>query len=222
MGGKQSTNSPNSRQQNRTNFVHTPSPFVATGGDPGQSSSSHGRFRARTFNDVGSESRPLVVPHGLFAARYASDFGLSTTSPSAARARRRRRRERDEANETNSLPSQFFSAFLSELKCPVCNKTLHSGTLDVHLVECLSKPRISYNADVLAADAGECIICFDDMLKGQTIARLPCLCVYHKRCIDDWFQRSRTCPEHPEQPTAPEVTMVETEDIENGDTSSDQ
>ena len=113
MGGKQSTNSPTSRRQNRTSFAHTPSSIVAAGSDPGQPSSSHDRIRARTFNEIGNESRPLVVPHGLFAARYASDFGLSTTSPSAARARRRRRRERDESNETNSLPSQFFSAFLS-------------------------------------------------------------------------------------------------------------
>ena len=111
MGAKQSTNSPNSRQQNRSGY--TSSAFVATGSDPGQSSSSHDRIRARTFNDLGNESRPLVVPHGLFAARYASEFGLSTTSPTVASARRRRRRERDESNETNSLPSQFFSAFLS-------------------------------------------------------------------------------------------------------------
>ena len=125
MGGKQSTNSPNSRQQNRTTFAHSPSSFVAAGSDPGQSSSSHDRIRARTFNEIGSESRPLVVPHGLFAARYASDFGLSTTSPSASRQRRRRRRERDESNETNSLPSQLFSAFLSGMFLyPTCCASL--------------------------------------------------------------------------------------------------
>lgn len=35
--------------------------------------------------------------------------------------------------------------------------------------------------DVLSADAGECVICLDDMEQGDTIARLPCLCIYHKR-----------------------------------------
>ena len=25
----------------------------------------------------------------------------------------------------------------------------------------------------------------------------------NRRCIDDWFKRSRTCPEHPEQPAPP-------------------
>ena len=30
------------------------------------------------------------------------------------------------------------------------------------------------------------------------IARLPCLCVYHKSCTDLWFEVNRPCPEHPE------------------------
>ncbi len=34
--------------------------------------------------------------------------------------------------------------------------------------------------DVLSRDSGECSICLDDMFQGDTIARLPCLCVYHK------------------------------------------
>ena len=113
MGAKQSTTSPNSRHQNRTGYTHTSSTFVATGSDPGQSSGSHDRIRARTFDNLGSGSRPLVVPHSLFAARYASEFGISSTSPTSTNSRRRRRRERDDSNETNSLPSQFFSAFLS-------------------------------------------------------------------------------------------------------------
>ncbi|XP_019628796.1 PREDICTED: hydrocephalus-inducing protein homolog [Branchiostoma belcheri] len=51
--------------------------------------------------------------------------------------------------------------------------------------------------DVLAADAGECVICFEDLSQGDTIARLPCLCIYHKGCIDKWFEVNRSCPEHP-------------------------
>lgn len=36
-------------------------------------------------------------------------------------------------------------------------------------------------ADVLSKDSGECSICLEDLLQGETIARLACLCVYHKR-----------------------------------------
>ncbi|XP_064414491.1 E3 ubiquitin-protein ligase znrf1 isoform X1 [Latimeria chalumnae] len=51
--------------------------------------------------------------------------------------------------------------------------------------------------DVLSRDAGECVICLEEMQQGDTIARLPCLCIYHKSCIDSWFEVNRSCPEHP-------------------------
>lgn len=35
--------------------------------------------------------------------------------------------------------------------------------------------------DTLTENKGECVICLDDLLEGQKIARLPCLCIYHKR-----------------------------------------
>lgn len=36
-------------------------------------------------------------------------------------------------------------------------------------------------ADILSKDSGECSICLEDLVQGETIARLACLCVYHKR-----------------------------------------
>jgi E3 ubiquitin-protein ligase ZNRF1/2 len=73
--------------------------------------------------------------------------------------------------------------------------------------------------DLLERDMGrECDICLEALIAGERIARLPCLCVYHHRCvpgrvwaipfehthlarlhscITDWFTRSRTCPQHP-------------------------
>ncbi|KAL2085010.1 hypothetical protein ACEWY4_020528 [Coilia grayii] len=51
--------------------------------------------------------------------------------------------------------------------------------------------------DVLSKDAGECAICLEELVQGDTIARLPCLCIYHKGCIDEWFEVNRSCPEHP-------------------------
>ncbi|KAB0389985.1 ZNRF1 isoform 11, partial [Pan troglodytes] len=52
--------------------------------------------------------------------------------------------------------------------------------MEMHFIMCLSKPRLSYNDDVLTKDAGECVICLEELLQGDTIARLPCLCIYHK------------------------------------------
>uniref|UniRef100_A0A8C1QEB2 RING-type E3 ubiquitin transferase n=1 Tax=Cyprinus carpio TaxID=7962 RepID=A0A8C1QEB2_CYPCA len=48
--------------------------------------------------------------------------------------------------------------------------------------------------DVLSQDSCSSL---DDMVQGDTIARLPCLCVYHKVCFDEWFEVNRSCPEHP-------------------------
>ncbi|NWY09979.1 ZNRF2 ligase, partial [Aphelocoma coerulescens] len=52
--------------------------------------------------------------------------------------------------------------------------------------------------DVLSKDAGECAICLEELQQGDTIARLPCLCIYHKgQVFHEWFEVNRSCPEHP-------------------------
>ncbi|XP_067112177.1 E3 ubiquitin-protein ligase znrf2-like isoform X1 [Osmerus mordax] len=96
-----------------------------------------------------------------------------------------------------SLPAHLSPHMLGGFHCPVCSKFVSSDEMEVHLIMCLTKPRLSYNEDVLAKDSGECSICLDELEQGDTIARLPCLCIYHKGCIDEWFEVNRSCPEHP-------------------------
>lgn len=96
---------------------------------------------------------------------------------------------------SQSLPIQLVS--LDGIKCPICSKVLPSDDVECHLVMCLTKPRVTFNDDVLEADSGECAICLDEMVQGDTIARLPCLCIYHKMCISEWFKVKQSCPEHP-------------------------
>lgn len=112
--------------------------------------------------------------------------------------------DNDLSNELNqlintpSLPIQLIPfAFNNELKCPLCSKIVLQDDAECHFVMCLTKPRISYNEDTLTENKGECVICLEDLDKGNTIARLPCLCIYHKKCIDSWFEVNRSCPEHP-------------------------
>uniref|UniRef100_A0A674CGC8 E3 ubiquitin-protein ligase ZNRF1 n=1 Tax=Salmo trutta TaxID=8032 RepID=A0A674CGC8_SALTR len=92
-----------------------------------------------------------------------------------------------------TCPALFFPGFL----CPVCSKFVASDVMEIHLIVCLTKSRLRYNEDVLVKDSGECAICLDEMEQGHTISRLPCLCIYHKGCIDEWFEVNRSCPEHP-------------------------
>ncbi|XP_047027230.1 E3 ubiquitin-protein ligase ZNRF1 [Helicoverpa armigera] len=95
----------------------------------------------------------------------------------------------------HSLPSHIWS--INGIKCPVCSKFVLPDDIECHLVMCLTRPRLSYNEDVLSDSKGECVICLEELSAGDTIARLPCLCIYHKGCIDQWFEVNRSCPEHP-------------------------
>ncbi|KAI5091927.1 E3 ubiquitin-protein ligase znrf2, partial [Silurus meridionalis] len=95
------------------------------------------------------------------------------------------------------LSPHLLGGKMAGFNCPVCSKFVASDEIDLHLVMCLTKPRLTYNEDVLMKDSGECAICLDDMVQGDTIGRLPCLCIYHKGCIDEWFEVNRSCPEHP-------------------------
>lgn len=90
---------------------------------------------------------------------------------------------------------------VSGIKCPVCSKFVVPDDIECHLVMCLTKPRLSYNGtycvrpltalmaffclaeDILSDDKGECVICLEELSQGNVIARLPCLCVYHKTCV---------------------------------------
>ncbi|KAL7270110.1 hypothetical protein RUND412_007193 [Rhizina undulata] len=47
-------------------------------------------------------------------------------------------------------------------------------------------------------EKAECVICFEEFEEGQLIARLECLCRYHKKCIREWFdvKGSGECPIH--------------------------
>ncbi|XP_048765045.1 E3 ubiquitin-protein ligase ZNRF2-like isoform X2 [Ostrea edulis] len=158
----------------------------------GSGGSANTRLRARSLGHF-SASTPtgLVIPGGATAMNGErrgagspdSDSSTPEEGPSFGRT------------FAQSLPLHLFA--LQGIKCPVCAKFIPPEEIECHLVICLTKPRISYNEDVLVEDKGECVICFDELEKGDTIARLPCLCVYHKGCIDKWFEKNRSCPEHP-------------------------
>lgn len=139
----------------------------------------HHRPRSRSLSGVGvRNSHPMVI-----ATSGANDGrGVDRSGP-------RRRLV------GSSVPLHLFH--LNRIKCPICSKIVQPDDVELHLVLCMTKPPLSYNDDVLTDSRGECAICFEELDQGDTIARLPCLCIYHKTCIDDWFKVNRSCPEHP-------------------------
>jgi len=42
----------------------------------------------------------------------------------------------------------------------------------------------------------ECLICYEEYCIGDKIARMPCFCLFHKNCIDKWFEKQKQCPFH--------------------------
>lgn len=44
----------------------------------------------------------------------------------------------------------------------------------------------------------ECVICLEDLKPGDKVGRLECLCIFHYKCIKDWFNKKGygECPVH--------------------------
>ncbi|TRY72880.1 hypothetical protein DNTS_021698, partial [Danionella cerebrum] len=173
---------------------------------PKQSSPSAGvRVRSFSGSDVSSaDGRPAVLRYYSgsstgqigerldYSSQGSGSFIQSPVIPSSGR------RDAEQAGRRalliGSLPAQLTPHLLGVgFDCPICSKYVCSEEMDVHLLMCFSKPRLRYNDDVLSRDSGECSICLDEMIEGDAIARLPCLCIYHKGCIDGWFEMWNPC-----------------------------
>ncbi|XP_017048197.1 E3 ubiquitin-protein ligase znrf2 [Drosophila ficusphila] len=155
------------------------SSFPAAGNNNGSATQSYMQQR-RTLGDS-------IRDMSMTGSNIAESIALAASATSANGIGR--------VYTATSLPSHIWS--FNGIKCPVCNKFVLPDDIECHLVMCLTKPRLSYNEDVLSDAKGECVICLEDLSPGDTIARLPCLCIYHKGCIDRWFEVNRSCPEHP-------------------------
>ncbi|ETS59631.1 hypothetical protein PaG_06555 [Moesziomyces aphidis] len=118
----------------------------------------------------------------------------------------------DEGGFVSTLaPPSDVSSRASELtECPVCSTSLQqlggSEEQEAHVRNCLENGgggsmqggrylvyRLPENSPIVGK---ECSICMEDFVANSTIARLPCLCYFHRGCIDSWFKRGRDCPVH--------------------------
>ncbi|KAG5841690.1 E3 ubiquitin-protein ligase ZNRF1 [Anguilla anguilla] len=147
-------------------------------------------------NDGLSVEETGRIPHRTFSERLPSSrhtSGRSGSSRTAARARGSNPRPVSEA----WIGVYRVNSRHSTVRCPFCSKPFPGGRIEEHLLSCLTSPPLPYNMDTLSKDSGECSICLEDLLQGETIARLACLCVYHKSCIDSWCKVKACCPEHP-------------------------
>ncbi|KAK7944996.1 hypothetical protein WMY93_000724 [Mugilogobius chulae] len=143
----------------------------------------------------GEDTAAGRTPHRTFSERLPGTRHSSARSVNARSARVR-----------SSHPRPVSEAWIGlyrvnnrhgSIRCPFCSKPFPGGRIEDHLLSCLTSPPLPYNTDVLSKDSGECSICLEELVQGETIARLACLCVYHKSCIDSWSKVKPCCPEHP-------------------------
>nr|XP_023673465.1 E3 ubiquitin-protein ligase znrf2-like [Paramormyrops kingsleyae] len=205
MGTKQSIPAANGRTRAYSN---SDMPSSA----PSASSNSSGRALAMRYQaySAATHGTPRVAsaPGSVANAIGGSGFRPQSVHPDGLNIARRRESDSTGASEESdapraprfligSLPTHLSPHVFEGFRCPVCSKFVPADETDFHLVMCFTKLGVTYNEDVLVKDAGECAICLEDLEQGDTIARLPCLCIYHKGCIDEWFEVNRSCPEHP-------------------------
>merc|ERR1712129_365961 len=56
-------------------------------------------------------------------------------------------------------------------------------------------PRVVAAKETETEREGEpCSICYEALLPGEEVRRLPCLHVFHRGCIDRWLKIRPTCP----------------------------
>ena len=46
----------------------------------------------------------------------------------------------------------------------------------------------------LPQDKLQCVICMTEFQKGDELESLPCIHLFHKECINQWFKESNKCP----------------------------
>ncbi|SPO27469.1 uncharacterized protein UTRI_10586 [Ustilago trichophora] len=120
------------------------------------------------------------------------------------------RLDEDVLQSTLAPPSDVSSRASELTECPVCSTSLSAlgGTeeQEAHVRNCLENGgggsmqggrylvyKLPENSPIVGK---ECSICMEDFVANSTIARLPCLCFFHRGCIDSWFKRGRECPVH--------------------------
>ncbi|XP_026480845.1 E3 ubiquitin-protein ligase ZNRF1-like [Ctenocephalides felis] len=197
MGAKASTANGGQSPRTRTFSASSSSEVVSNSAGfsllralPGIQVSSNDRQRARSLSsvpDLQASHETIAIPSVSGAFEVSASPETDSSADEAGALSR--------VYAAHSLPSHIWT--LNGIKCPVCSKFVFPDDIECHLVMCLTKPRLSYNEDILNDAKGECVICLEDLSPGDIIARLPCLCIYHKGCIDQWFEVNRCCPEHP-------------------------
>ena len=178
----------------------------------GTSRPSYPESRQPRDESAGLSNRIVDLPRG-YPARLSHDF-------SGSRIERppRHSHHPDEGFSRPRLNERDI--------CPICRRALPPRGADgdetareAHIVDCIRARDPTYHGedgggpsqarvhmlpftatekDCVAQDGNvqECSICMVEYNVGDELARLECLCKFHKECIVEWLGRKAECPVH--------------------------
>ncbi|KAI7857592.1 hypothetical protein BDC45DRAFT_17319 [Circinella umbellata] len=146
---------------------------------------------------------PLIAVHPQRVCDVCNRLPIKEVLASSSSPRRRATAPVSMSHMKRSPSSQSLMT-----ECPVCGTDLlgmQKEDQEKHLQLCLNTgsppvrpPRylvyeLSENSPQIDY---ECPICFEEFKAGEKIARMICLCSYHRHCLSDWLERGKGCPVH--------------------------
>lgn len=98
---------------------------------------------------------------------------------------------RNDVNSSNVITGTSYDTVTSMGNSVDSN----SGNVSIHTVQQSEKPLPEDTSDDVD---NECVICLEELRPGDKVGRLECLCVFHYKCIKDWFNKKGygECPVH--------------------------
>jgi hypothetical protein len=96
--------------------------------------------------------------------------------------------------KAHKASSHFYPSSISSVT-PTNTQSLATSQVSSSTVSAVGSLYIDYELLDDLKDL-ECTICFEYFLKNQWLARMECMCVFHKVCLDKWFEKKRHCPLH--------------------------
>uniref|UniRef100_A0AAX7VMU9 RING-type E3 ubiquitin transferase n=1 Tax=Astatotilapia calliptera TaxID=8154 RepID=A0AAX7VMU9_ASTCA len=177
MGAKQSSPTANPAANGRTRaYSGSDLPSSTSGSSAGRTAARGARYHGAsgasgpsTSQQIGARARSVggssLRPHSGINIPN-SGGGYSSPESGGSSPEEAADRERSGGGQEvprlliGSLPAHLSPHLFGGFKCPVCSKFLASDEMDLHLVLCLTKPRVTYNEEGLP----EVIRILDDSL----------------------------------------------------------
>lgn len=112
------------------------------------------------------------------------------------------KKQRNEDKE-NISPNHQMNQRLNELDIPKPQSDPFSSSLSLEnsvslgglsIQELNRFPELSFGKNRLEKIQSECLICLDEFKKREMVLMLPCIHLYHEKCIGDWMKNHSTCP----------------------------